>query len=198
MRDESFRAVVNRLIHRHINNVRGDGGREDKVAEALLLEHRAGELSAVHHAVHVDFHESVVAIQALLEEGLGISGPGIGDEDIDLAKVFDDLAHGFLDGGRGCDVNAVGFGLDVVLFGEGVGALHGERVGVVPEGDVAACFGHGVDDGAANAFCGARDDDDFTRHVELLEDVGGRVRHGLGEPRPRGLAFFYGHGHCGG
>lgn len=69
---------------------------------------------------------------------------------------------------------------------------------VVPKGDVGVCFGHGLGHGQAQTVCGSRDDDDPSRHVELLQHLGRRVWERPGEAVPDHRAVFKVHGHFGG
>jgi hypothetical protein len=61
----------------------------------------------------------------LLKQGLRVACPCIGDEDVNLTELFDYLVEIRLDGFRICDVDAVCFCLDVVLFCEALCTLLG-------------------------------------------------------------------------
>jgi hypothetical protein len=95
--------------------VRGDGGCEDEVAEALGGEDFAGVFGAENDAIDVGGHEVFVGVEGLLEEGLGIAGSGVGDEDVEFAEVGYDLLDRSLYGCGIGYIDAVGFGFDAVL-----------------------------------------------------------------------------------
>ena len=128
MRNEGLATVVDWLVYRHIDDVARDRTREDEIAETLLLEDLASEFGAVDWAVDIDGHQVAVSIQGLLEQRLRVACSCVGDEDVDLAELFDDLVEIGLDSFRICDVDAVCFCLDVVLFCEALGTLLGFRV----------------------------------------------------------------------
>ena len=118
MRNESLAAVVDRLINRHVNNVTRDRSCENEVSKALLLEHLASVLGAVNGTINIDGHQVAVRVQRLLEERLRVACSCVGDENVDFAEVGDDFVDMRLHGLRVCDIDAVGFCTDGVLFCE--------------------------------------------------------------------------------
>lgn len=101
----------------------GDAGCQYQVAEALGGEDFAGVFGAEDDAVDVSGHQVPVCFEGLLEQGLGIAGAGIGDEDVEFAEVGYDLLDCGLYGGGVGYVDAVGFGFDAVFLGELFGAF---------------------------------------------------------------------------
>lgn len=64
----------------------------------------------------------------MLEQGLRVACPCVGDKDVNLTELFDYFVEVGLDGFSICDVDAVCLCLDVVIFCEALGTLLGFRV----------------------------------------------------------------------
>ena len=111
-----------------------------------------------------------------MEYRLWREGDLLGDEGVNLAKVFDDLGHKGLDAVKVGHVELVDLDLDAVLVGEILCVLLGALLaGGVGDCDVGAHLGAaagGLDTHAARAR-GAGDGDDLALEAEeVLEGVG--------------------------
>lgn len=151
-------------------------GRDDEAARLAFTEMQPHGAGAVVHARQVRLDDLVPLADGRVEDA-GVGGAaGVGDEDVDLAKVGDDVLDQLLDLGVVAHVALVRLGLDAVAVGQVLGVLLAAlRAGGVGDGDVgphlgAAAGGFSADAGRAG---GAGDDDHLPLEGEEVLEVGG-------------------------
>jgi hypothetical protein len=172
------------------------GPREDKVARPLLAEDLAGGAGAVKGTVEINVHDAVPVLELVVQTRRARRLAGIGDHDVQLAKVLDDGVHDSRDllrfdvlvfaverdvsDSRDSshlylvkvgDVALVGTTLDLEIVLNGLGQLLRRGRELVPECDVGACLCQGSSHFVTNSSRAASDDGDFASHVKHLEDA---------------------------
>jgi hypothetical protein len=168
--------VVGCLLLWEVGDVTGHGGGDDQAARLAFLEVVAHGLSAVEGAVQVGLDDFVPRLDRGVEDAAVGRASGVGNEDIDLAKVLDDILDQLLDALVLADVALVGLGLDAVLLLELLGVLVA-AVGTrrVRDGHVGAHLStsaRGLSTDARGSG-GAGDDDHLALQAEhVLETAG--------------------------
>ncbi len=152
------------LFLRVVGNVSRHAGRDDEAARLAFTEVQANRSRAMIDTGQVGLDDLFpLAHRGVEDAGVG-GAAGIGDEDVDLAEVGDDVLDQLLDLGVAADVALVGLGLDAVLFGQLFGVLLASlTAGRVGDGDVGAHFGAATRGFSADASRagGAGDNDHF-------------------------------------
>ena len=129
--------VVRGLLLGEVGNVARHGGSEDERASLALAEVQANGTGAVEAAGQVGLDDLVPLLDGGVEDAVVGSLSGVGDEDIDLAKVLDDVLDELLDVGVVVDLALVCLDLDAVLLAELLCVLLGaRRARVVCDGEV--------------------------------------------------------------
>jgi hypothetical protein len=164
------------LFLRKIGNVAGHGGGDDEASGLAFTEVQARGTGAVVDAVQVGRDDLVPLLHGGVEH-TGVGGAaGIGDKDVDLAEVLDDVGHELLDFRVVGDIAFIGLGLDAVLVRQLFGVLFTALgSGRVCDGHVGAHLGAparslGADAGRSG---GSGDDDDFALEAEEVVEGGG-------------------------
>jgi hypothetical protein len=167
--------VVAGLLLWEVGDVAGHGGGDDEASGLALLEVVADGLGAVCGAVQVGLDDLVPLLDSTVEETAVGGTAGIGNKDVDLAEVGNDVLDKLLAVGKVADVALVGLGLDVVLLLEVLDVLFGTiGTGRVGDGDVGTVFGAAT--GCLNSHApwagGTGDDHDLLAQVEQVLELG--------------------------
>jgi hypothetical protein len=152
-----------------VGDVTGHRSGDDKTALALLLEDGANGLCTVVHTSQVSVDDLVPVLNAGLENTSVGSLSGIGDHDIDLAKVLDNIVDELLYGSEFGDTALVGLALDTELLRDFFGVLLTTgRTRCVGDGNVGAHLSTSSSSFSANASGtgGTSDDDDLALQAE--------------------------------
>ena len=168
-----FGNVVGGLFLREVGNVAGHGGRDDEGAGLALAEMVAHGFSAVECTSQICINDFLPRLHACVQDPRISRLPRISDEDVNFAKVSDDIFDELLDVFPVTDLAFVGFAFDTEFFGEffriGFAAL---GTGCVGDGEVGTHFGTaaGGFDANANGPGGTGHDDDFALEAEEVMD----------------------------
>ena len=134
--------VVARLLLREIGNDAAHAGRDDQAARLAFAEVQADGAGAVGRAVQIGLDDFFPLRDRGVQDAVVGRLAGVGDEDVDLAEVLDDVLDELLDAVVAVDLALVGFGLDAVFFDQVFGVLFtAGGAGGVGDGDVGTHFG---------------------------------------------------------
>jgi hypothetical protein len=130
------------LFLREVGNVTGHGGSDDQAASAPLSEMKTNSPSAVECSVQISLDNLVPCLDGAIQD-TGVGGTaGIGDEDIDLAKVFDNVCNQLLNVLVVANVALVWLGFDTILLLKLFGVLLPTLfTGRVSDGYISTHFG---------------------------------------------------------
>lgn len=129
--------VVRGLLLRVVGNVAGHGSSEDERARLALAEVQTNGTGAVEASGQVRLDDLVPLLNGGIEDTVVGRLAGVGDEDIDLAEVLDNVLDELLDVGVVVDLALVGLDLDAVLLAELLCVLlRARRARVVCDGEV--------------------------------------------------------------
>lgn len=158
------------------------GSGDDEAAGLPLSEMQANGSRTVINTGQISLDDLIPLLDGSIEDTAVGGTAGIGNEDIDFAKIPDDIGDQFLDICVVADVGLVCLGLDTVLLGELFGvplaALGTRGVG---DGDVSAEFCAATGGLCADtSWAGSTSDDDnfALEGEELLERGGGGYWNG--------------------
>ena len=181
-----FGDVVGGLFLREVGNVAGHGGRDDKGAGLALAEMMAYGFGAVKCTSQICINDFLPRPDTCVQDPRISRLPRVSDEDVNFAKVSDDVFDELLDVFPVADLAFVGFAFDAEFFGEVFGVVFAAfGTGCVGDGEVGTHFGAaaGCFDANANGSGGAGHDDDFALEAEEVMDgvgFGDFDRHGGG------------------
>lgn len=102
------------LLLRQIHQRRTDTRCENDISKSLLLEDSRRRLRRVERAVEVDLHDLAPLFRGILLSRPVGGNAGVGNDDVQLAKVCGDLLDGALDVGLVPHVGLVRGGADAV------------------------------------------------------------------------------------
>lgn len=130
------------LFLREVGNVAGHGGGDDEASSLSLSEVQTSSSGAVVDTGQIGLDDLLPLLDGSIED-TGIGGTaGVGDEDIDLAKILDDIGNQLLDILVVADVALVCLGLDTVFVLQLLCVLLSTLgSGSVGDGDVGAELG---------------------------------------------------------
>ena len=179
----SLSNVVGGLLLGEVGDVTGHGGSDDERSSLALTEVKTDSTCAVEGTSQVGLDDLVPLLNRGIENTVVGGLAGVGDEDIDLAEVLDDVLNKLLALGVYADLALVGLDLDTVLLAQLLCVLLGAlSARVVCDGEVsaelsAATSSLDTDTGRAGGTC---DNDDLALKAEkVLELVGlGNWDHG--------------------
>ena len=115
--------IVGCLLLREIGNVAGHGGSDDERAGFALTEVEADGSGAVVGTVEIGIDDLLPLLHGLLQNAIVGRLAGVGNHDVNLAELLDDLLHKPLDIGVVANVALVGLALDAVVFLDLLGVL---------------------------------------------------------------------------
>lgn len=167
--------VVRGLLLGEVGDVARHGGSEDERARLALAEVQTNGTGAVEAAGQVGLDDLVPLLDSGIKDTVVGSLSSVGDEDIDLAKVLDNILDELLDVGVVVDLALVCLDLDAVLLTELLCVLLGtRRARVVCDGEVgtklsATTGGFDSDTGGTR---GTGDDDDLALEGEEVLELG--------------------------
>lgn len=134
--------VVARLLLRIVGDEAGHGRGDDQGPRLALAEMQAYGAGAVSASVQIGIDDFLPLLDGGIEDAVVGGFAGVGDEDVDFAKVFDYVCDEGFDAFVLVDLAFVGFAFDAVFFGEVFGVLFAAGgAGGVGDGDVGAHFG---------------------------------------------------------
>ncbi len=104
--------IVGGLLLRVVGDMAGHGSGDDEASGLAFLEVVADGFGAVEGSVEIGVDDLLPVLDGGVEDTV-VGGPaGVGDEDIDLAEVFDDALDEFIHVVAVTDVAFISFGLD--------------------------------------------------------------------------------------
>lgn len=119
----------------------GHGRSDDQAASSLLSEVKADGSSAIEGSVQVSLDDFVPCLHGAVQDTRISGTTSIGDEDIDFAKVFDDISDQLLDVLVVANIALVWLGLDAVLLLQLLGVLLTTLLaGRVGDGNISTHF----------------------------------------------------------
>lgn len=164
------------LFLREVGNVAGHGCGDDEAAGLPLSEMQTDGSGTVVNTSQIGLNDLIPLLDRSIEDAAVGSTTSVGNEDIDLAEVPDDISHQLLDFFVAADVGLVRLGLDAVLLGELFGILLAALgPGGVGDGDICTKF-RAATSGLCADTSGARstgDDDNLPFEREELVEGGG-------------------------
>jgi hypothetical protein len=144
--------ITTYLFLREIGNVTGHGGSDDQGTSATLLEVIANSSCAVEDTSQVSVDDLLPVLNGAVKDTVVGSAASVGDHDIDLAEVCDNVLDQLSDIVVVTNVALVGLALDTVLLGDLFGILLTTlRTGSVGDGDVGTKLGAATSGFSANA-----------------------------------------------
>lgn len=151
-------------------------GGDDEAARLAFTEVQSHRAGTVVHTRQIRLDDLVPLADGGVEDTC-IRGPaGVGDEDVNLAKVRDDVLDELLDLGVVAHVALVRLGLDAVAVGQVFGVLLAAlRTGRVCDGHIGSHFGAAAGSFGADAGWAGRTGDNhhFSLEGEEVLEVGG-------------------------
>lgn len=117
------RALRTDLFLREVRNVAGHGCRDNQAAASLLLENGTDGLCTMVDASQVSIDDLVPVLHACLQDTSIGCPPGVGDQNVNLAEVLDDVVDQFLHVLEVADIALVSFGLHAVFLLDVFGVL---------------------------------------------------------------------------
>jgi hypothetical protein len=182
------------LFLRKVCNVTGHGSSDDEAASLSLPEVKATSSRAVVHTSQISLNDLVPLLDWCVEDTAVGSTASIGDEDIDFAKILDDILDKLLYLFIAADIALVCLRLDAVLLRQLFGILLTSlRAGGVCDSNVGtklstASGGFSANTGRAR---GTGDNDNLPLEAEELgqggssgrmdRHIGGFARNSMGE-----------------
>jgi hypothetical protein len=145
------------------------GGSDDQRAGLSLLEVVTNSLSAVEDTSQIGVNDLLPVLNAGVKDTSVGSTASVGDHDIDLAKVLDDVVNQLLHIGVVVDVALVGDALDAIFLRDLLCVLLAAgRTGGVGDGDVGTKLGAATSGLSANASGAGStgDNDDLALQAE--------------------------------
>src|SRR5690242_3971909 len=131
--------VVGGLLLREVGNVAGHGGSYDKRTGLALAEVKTNSTCAVKGTGQISLNDFVPLLNGSVEDTVVSGLASIGNENINLAEVLDDVLDELLALGVDADLALVGLDLDAVLLAQFLSILLGTfGVRVVSDGEVSA------------------------------------------------------------
>ena len=115
--------IVGCLLLREIGNVAGHGGGDDERAGLALTEVEANGSGTIVGAIEIGVDDLLPLLHRLLQNAIVGGLAGVGNHDIDLAEILDDLLHKLFDIGIIADVALVGLALDAIVLLDLFGVL---------------------------------------------------------------------------
>ena len=135
----SLSNVVGGLLLGEVGNVAGHGGGDDERASLALAEVETDGTGAVEGTGQVGLDDLVPLLNGSVEDTIVGSLSSVGDEDIDLAEVLDNVLDELLTLGVDTDLALVGLDLDAVFLAQLLSVLLGTLgTRVVGDGEVSA------------------------------------------------------------
>ena len=156
-----------------VGNVAGHGGRNDEGAGLALAEVVPYGFGAVECASQIGINDFPPCLHACVQDPRISRLPCVSDEDVNFAKVSDDVFDELLDIFPVADLAFVGFAFDAEFLGERFGVVFAAfGTGCVGDGEVGTHFGTAA--GGFNADTdgagGTGYDDDFALEAEEVMD----------------------------
>ena len=131
--------VVGGLLLGEVGDVAGHGGSDDERSSLALTEVKTNSTCAVEGTGQVSLDDLVPLLNGSVEDTVVGSLSSVGDEDIDLAEVLDDVLDELLALSVLVDLALVGLDLDAVLLAQLLSVLLGTLgTRVVGDGEVSA------------------------------------------------------------
>ena len=171
----SLSNVVGGLLLGEVGNVAGHGGGDDERASLALAEVETDGTGAVEGTGQVGLDDLVPLLNGSVEDTVVGSLSGVGDEDIDLAEVLDDVLDELLALSVLVDLALVGLDLDAVLLAHLLCVLLGTLgARVVGDGEVGTVLSASSGSLCANTggAGGTGDDDDLALKAEEVLELG--------------------------
>ena len=142
-------------------DARGIADHADDAAVLAGFEMRRGGVAAVDRAIEAGVDLAMPVVRRCFDEALALGEPGIVDQDIEAAEIFDDVIDHRLHGGEVGDVGLVGFGLAAFRGDLADQSVRFVARTAVIDGDARALGGEAQRDLAADAAGRARHQGDF-------------------------------------
>lgn len=172
----SLRDVIGGLLLGEVGDVARHGGSDDEGTSLALAEVKTNGTCAVEGTSQVSLDDLVPLLNASVEDTVVSGLACIGNEDIDLAEILDDIGDELLALRVDADLALVGLDLDAVLLTQLLSILLGALgARVVCDGKISAELSattRGLDSDTGRAG-GTGDDDDLALKAEKVLELGG-------------------------